>query len=73
MKPEKIIQYCFGGLVVLGLFVVMGLLLWKPIPPENKSTFEIIAGALTGSVITVIAYYFGSSKGSADKSEMMIK
>ena len=73
MKPERIIQYSFAAFLLLGFFVLLGIMLYRPIPEQNKSVLEIVLGALAGSVVTVIAYYFGSSKGSSDKQEMLMK
>lgn len=48
-------------LLVLGLFML-------PTPPENKEVVYLIAGQLIGAFGTAVAYWLGSSRGSADKS-----
>ena len=73
MKPEKIIQYGFAGLLALCFFTLILFLIYKPIPEPNKATIDIVIGALAGSFVTIISYYFGSSKGSADKQEILNK
>ena len=73
MKPERTIQYCFAGLLALCFFLLVILLIYKPIPEANKSTIDIVIGALAGSFVTIISYYFGSSKGSADKTDAINK
>jgi len=71
MKTEKFIQYVFAGLLALCFFTLIVLLIYKPIPESNKATIDIVIGALAGSFVTIISYYFGSSKGSADKQEIL--
>jgi high-affinity Fe2+/Pb2+ permease len=71
MNPEKIIQYALAALLIIGLFVLLGILVYHPIPSDNKEAVNVVLGALAGSVITVVAYYFGSSSGSAAKEKII--
>lgn len=41
------------------------------IPEKNETIITMLIGQLSGIAGTVAAYYFGSSKGSADKSKML--
>lgn len=50
---------------LLGMFFV-------PIPPSNKEAISLILGALLGSLTTVMSFYFGSSKDSADKNSTIV-
>jgi hypothetical protein len=38
---------------------------------EYKSELGIILGALVGAFGTVVGYFYGSSKGSADKNDLL--
>lgn len=69
MKPKEILQYCFGALILILYFGVITLLFLKPIPEPNRDVLIAIAGALTGLVITIGNYYWGSSAGSAAKDK----
>lgn len=69
MKIEKMLQYGFAGLLALCFFTLIVLLIYKPIPEANKATIDIVIGALAGSFVTIISYYFGSSSGSAAKDK----
>lgn len=71
MKTEKKLQYVFAAIVLICIFSLLALLIFKPIPEINKDTANILIGALAASFISIIQYYFGSSKGSADKQEML--
>lgn len=63
----------------VGLFILYLLdkllthLLESPIPAENNEVVLFTAGEITGSALTIVVYYFGSSKGSQDKSETIKK
>ena len=55
---------------VLGAFVMLYLIIIKPIPAENKDTVNILAGAVIGGLIGgVNGYYFGASKGDSIKKD----
>lgn len=67
MKPQRNITYVFLG----GYFVVLVTLMIASIvgrtlnlPPE----FSVIFGVLSGAVPMILAFWFGSTKGSADKT-----
>jgi hypothetical protein len=55
---------------VVGAFLVMYLIIIKPIPVENKETVNLALGFVLGGLIAgVNGYYFGASKGSEKKDE----
>ena len=57
---------------VLFVFALVFTLLFVSVPKANKDLFNTSLGVLLGSCVTaVFTYYFGSSKGSADKNEML--
>lgn len=66
-------MYVLAALIVLAFFGVVVLLVIKGIPPENKDMFNLLLGALIAAFTAVVQYWFGSSKGSADKTEIMNK
>lgn len=54
---------------VVGAFLIMYLIIIKPIPAENKETVNIALGFVLGGLIGgVNGFYFGASKGDS-KSE----
>lgn len=59
-----VITICFFFAVVLTLFFVQ-------IPPANLDLVKTFGIALISSASLVIGYYFGSSEGSARKTELM--
>jgi len=40
---------------------------------KDQQTINLVIGALLGAFGTVVGYFYGSSKGSADKNEMVYK
>jgi hypothetical protein len=68
---NDIFKYILGGLVVLGFFVLLYLLVSKTVPMENKDLLNLVVGALIGSFASVVGYFFGSSAGSAKKDDII--
>ena len=67
--------YSIGWIVTLSFFGALVLIIFKPISIDEgmRDTLNMLLGYLAGNYTTVISYFFGSSKGSADKSMAMDK
>lgn len=63
--------YLLAALVVSGFFFLCGALMYLPIPEGQNSVVLVLFGGLATGFTTVLAYFFGSSKGSADKNAML--
>jgi hypothetical protein len=72
-KAKDIYMYVLGAMVVIACFFIGGLLVFYPIPTDNKDALYMCLGLLIGYGGSVINYFFGSSKSSADKTEIMAK
>jgi F0F1-type ATP synthase membrane subunit c/vacuolar-type H+-ATPase subunit K len=57
--------------VTLGFFGLLGAMLWFSPPASNKDLLNIMLGSLGTAWIAIIGYYFGSSKGSDDKNQII--
>ena len=68
MKTKEVAMYILGGIITLGFFAVMVLLI---ISGKSEGTLNLLIGAVITAFATVVGYFFGSSKGSADKNEML--
>jgi hypothetical protein len=64
------IRNILAVIIVLGCFVLMYLMIIKPVPAENKDTINIVAGFVFGGALAgVCGYYFGSSKAEGDRAK----
>ena len=66
-------QYVLGGIIVIGFFLLLYLLIKQEIPEVNKDVLNLVIGALIGSFTTIVGYFYGSSKGSSEKTELLNK
>jgi len=72
MKNAKdIFMYILAAFVMVLLFTTIGIILTKSIPQENKDLAYMSLGLALGWGTMVMSYFFGSSKGSADKNELI--
>ena len=65
----RILAYMF---VIIYFLVIWAV--WKfPIDPNVNDLLMILIGILTGALTQILNYYFGSSSGSAQKSNVLAK
>lgn len=65
--------YALAWLIVIGFFALTSLMYFHPIPPQSVGPINQLFGALVAGFAGVIGYFFGSSRGSAQKTEAMEK
>jgi hypothetical protein len=66
---KKLLYYMQIGILMLG-FAYLGAVTFLTMPTSGADHSKTIVGFLLGTVFgTIITYNWGSSKGSADKSE----
>jgi len=74
MKVAKeIYMYVLAAIISVGFFAVLIMVLTQEIPEQNMDTANQVLGGLLMAFALVISYFFGSSKGSSDKNEIMNK
>ena len=75
MKTAKeTILIIFSIIIVLATLVWFGMLFFVIVPEGNRELINFAAGIFLGSGWTqVLGWWFGSSKGSADKTESVNK
>lgn len=61
-------MYILGSIIVIGFF---GTLIFMISKNKYESEVNMIVGALIGAFITIVSYFYGSSKGSSDKTEII--
>ena len=70
MKTKEIFMYALGGVITIGFFATMIYLIYTG---SFESTVNLLIGSLIGAFGTVVGYFYGSSKSSAEKNELLNK
>lgn len=68
---KELPQYILGGLISIGFFLAIYLTIVIVIPEQNQNVVMVLLGALSAKFGDVVAYYYGSSKSSADKTALL--
>jgi hypothetical protein len=70
---KNFIYYLATGVFLFAIIIVI-LLFFKEIPEKNRDVVNFILGVLIGTGLTgIFNYFFGSSKGSKDKADLLSK
>lgn len=70
-KNEKTMLLILAMAIIILSFAYWTLITIYPIKPENAPLAHMIGGGLFTLATIIIGYYWGSSNGSAKKSEQM--
>lgn len=63
------IRSILAFLVAVGCFSIVIIMMFHPIPTENKDLVNIAIGALlTGGLASVVSFYFGAVKGEVNNN-----
>lgn len=68
MKTKDIFMYSLGIVIVIGFF---STLIYMIKTDRYQTEVNMIVGTLIGSFVTVISFFFGSTKNSAEKTDML--
>lgn len=60
-----------GGLIIIGFFFVLGVMVAHRLPAGAETEFSIMLGALATMTAAVVNYFFGSSVGSKEKTRLI--
>jgi len=66
-NERKVILY-FAGSILAVVFFMVGLIIFVPIPETGQEHAKYALAFMLGVASTIVSYFWGSSKGSADKS-----
>jgi hypothetical protein len=74
MKTARdIFMFALGAVIMISFFTIVSILIFKEIPKGNSELLYLLLGADIGFAGSVVQYFFGSSAGSAAKSEILTK
>lgn len=60
------------GMAFVSIFIFSVVyILTRSIPDTNREIAHFMVGEVSGVALTISAYYFGSSKGSQEKTEII--
>lgn len=59
--------------ITAGYFAALGFVLTQPVPKESERVIDMMLGTLTTVWIMAVSYFFGTTAGSARKSEIIAK
>jgi len=68
MKVKDVFMYVLGAIVVLSFIAITILLI---VNPTLRDSLHLVIGAWLTAFGTVVGYFFGSSKGSAEKNDLL--
>lgn len=64
-----IYYFAAGAFGVVSLMAIM--LFYVEIPAGNERVLDMTIGSMLGALLTIFAFFYGSTKGSKDKTEIM--
>lgn len=73
MKKKDGFQYALAALIVLVFFTLIYIVFRWALPDENKEIGYMVIGALVMKFGDVVAYFFNSTKGSQEKTDIISK
>jgi len=59
--------------VTLGFFSLLAMMMLHAVPPNSENILDVMTGSLGAAWLSIVNYYFGSSSGSAAKTEILAK
>lgn len=66
------IRSALALLVILAVIVLTFILVFHPIKDSDDVTKMVIGGLMTVGFVTIVNFFFGSSKGSSDKDAALM-
>ena len=63
--------YIMAWILFAGFFGLLGTLMFHALPADQSGVVYMLFGALSTGFASVVAYFFGSSKSSKDKTDLL--
>lgn len=71
VKVHDVTPKVLAFVVTLGFFGILAFMMFKPIPPESRDILNIMLGSLATAWTGIVAYYFGSTKGTEHTNDLL--
>ena len=71
MKNKNIFMYGLAALFTTGFMLLCYIVFIRSIPEPNHDLANILLSQFAAIELMIANYFFGSSKGSADKTELL--
>jgi len=68
-KWKDILQYALGAIIIIGFFAVLVIMLSAK--TDSNDVLVAMVGILSALATGVANYFFGSSKGSSEKNDII--
>lgn len=74
-KPRRwnVAPMLLAVVITLGYFAALVFVLTQPVPKESERIIDMMLGTLTTVWIMAVSYFFGTTAGSAKKTELLAK
>lgn len=70
-EKVDIMQFIIAFGMLTSFMFIVGSLVLRTIPAENKEALIHVLGILEGIITSIVMFYYGSSKGSQKKDEAL--
>ena len=70
-EPRPSLTAFLAIVITLGFFGIVGILLFHEVPQGSKDILGPLIGVIGAAVGTIVGYHWGSSSGSAAKSDTL--
>lgn len=68
---KEYFEYLLAAFVILLSFSLFAVILFMPIDKGSKEVIIYLLGVLSAICTQIVGYFYGSSKGSKDKTDAM--
>ncbi len=72
-QAREIFGYCLAVVIYLGYFTLIGCILFKVVPAENKDLARSLFDTMTVIVVLVTKFFYDGNKETAAKNEMIYR
>ena len=70
-NTKDVFMYGLAALTVILFAYLIKVVFDKELPAANHDLALLLLGALSSNVTLIYSYFFGSSKGSSDKNDLI--